>query len=90
MELEDLLSDELLEWLGNYEPDVSDDTDIEQLLAAASDVYEQSQSTGSTPQPDSAPPAGTPSTSSSLPSPDELLPSMHPFCPSKNRRRDSA
>ena len=52
MELEDLLSDELLEWLGNDEPDVSDDTDIEQLLAAASDVYEQSQSTGSTPQPD--------------------------------------
>ena len=40
MELEDLLSDELLEWLGNDEPDVSDDTDIEQLLAAASDVYE--------------------------------------------------
>ena len=38
MELEDLLSDELLEWLGNDEPDVSDDTDIEQLLAAASDV----------------------------------------------------
>ena len=58
MELEDLLSDELLEWLGNDEPDVSND--IEPLLAAASGTYEQSQSTVSTPQPGSALPAPLP------------------------------
>ena len=74
MELEDLLSDELLEWLGNDEPDVSDDTDIEQLLAAASDVNEQSQFTGSTPQPDSAPPASTSSSRRAPPFHAPVLP----------------
>ena len=39
MELEDLLCDGLLEWLRDDEPGFSGDVD---LLAAASDVYEQS------------------------------------------------
>ena len=42
MELEDLLRDGLLEWLRDDEPGFSGDVDLEQLLAAASDVYEQS------------------------------------------------
>ena len=42
MELEDLLCDGLLEWLRDDEPGFSGDVDLEQLLAAASDVYEQS------------------------------------------------
>ena len=39
MELEDLLCDGLLEWLRDDEPGFSGDVDLEQLLAAASDVY---------------------------------------------------
>ena len=54
MELEDLLCDGLLEWLRDDEPGFSGDVDLEQLLAAASDVYEQS--TDPTPS-DSALPA---------------------------------
>ena len=46
--IEGLLSKKMLEWLWYDRPDISEG--IEHLLA---DVYEQSQSTGSTPHPDS-------------------------------------
>ena len=41
MELEDLLCNGLLEWLQDDEPGFSGDVDLEQLLPAASVVYEQ-------------------------------------------------
>ena len=51
MELEDLLCDGLLEWLWDDEPGFSGDIDLEQLLAAASDVYEQSTDPNLVPRP---------------------------------------
>ena len=65
MELEDILSDELLECLWDG-PDKNIDSDIDDLLAAVCDVYE-SQSTGPTLRPGSAIPACTLATSSTHP-----------------------
>jgi len=63
MESEDLFSDEILDWLQDYDDEIS--ADIELLLARASDVYESS--IDSAPQPGSSPPERcVPSTSSSL------------------------
>ena len=63
MESEDLFSDEILDWLQDYDDEIS--ADIELLLARASDVYESS--IDSAPQPGSSPPeCCVPSTSSSL------------------------
>ena len=64
MELEDLLCDGLLEWLRDDEPGFSGDVDLEQLLAAASDVYEQS--TDPTPSDSALPACASGSTQSSL------------------------
>jgi len=64
MESEDLFSDEILDWLQDYDDEIS--ADIELLLARASDVYESS--IDSAPQPGSSPPERcVPSTSSSQP-----------------------
>jgi len=63
MESEDLFSDEILDWLQDYDDEIS--ADIELLLARASDVYESS--IDSAPQLGSSPPERcAPSTSSSL------------------------
>ena len=73
MELEDLLCDGLLEWLRDDEPGFSGDSDLEQLLAAASDVYEQSNDP--TPSDSALPACASASSSSTHPTVYEPLPS---------------
>ena len=75
MESEDLFSDEILDWLQDYDDEIS--ADIELLLARASDVYESS--IDSAPQPGSSPPC-----TRALRSVYQLLPLNQPVCTSKN------
>jgi len=72
MESEDLFSDDILDWLQNYDDEII--TDIELLLARASDVYASSI--------DSAPQPG--SSHQSAASVYQLLPLNQPVCTSKN------